>query len=114
MPYTSPQASAAAAMNAYRSVRCLSFRRPRFQFEWMPTDSSASSGSIDNMKVGLKYGGPTDTVPSFSASEINGASVPANTVVAAVTSSALLKRRNDSRDPSSNPAVDLSCGARQA
>src|SRR5882724_8071010 len=80
----------------------------------MPTDSRASSGSIDNMKVGLKYGGPTDTVPSFSASEISGASVPANTVVAAMTSSTLLKRRNDSRDPSSNPAVDFSCGARQA
>ena len=45
------------------SVRSLSLRRPRFQPAWMPTASSASSGSIDSMKVGLKYGGPTETVP---------------------------------------------------
>src|ERR1700694_5090543 len=80
----------------------------------MPTDSRASSGSIDNMTVRLKYDGPTDTVPSFSASEISGPSVPANTVAAAMTSSTLLKRRNHARDPSSKPAVDFSCGARQA
>src|SRR5881275_1152473 len=114
MPNTTPQASTAAATNVYSSVRCLSLRRPRFQFEWMPTDSSVSSGSIDSMKTGLKYGGPTDTVPSLSASEINGASVPANTVAAAITSSTLLKSRNDSRAPSSKPAVDFSSGARQA
>src|SRR5258708_37557505 len=107
MPYTSPQASTAAAIKVYSSVRCLSRRRPRFQFEWMPTDSRASSGSLDNMKVGLKYGGPTDTVPSFSASEISGASVPADTVVAAMTSSTVLKRRDDSRDPRPEPADDL-------
>src|SRR2546421_10561646 len=111
MPNTSPQASTAAAINVYSSVRCLSLRRPRFQFEWMPTDSSASSGSIDNMKVGLKYGGPPDTVPSFSASEISGASVPANTVAAAITRSPLLKRGDDSRAPSPQPAGDLRNGA---
>ena len=113
MPNTTPQASTAAATNVYSSVRCLSLRRPRFQFEWMPTDSSVSSGSIDSMKTGLKYGGPTDTVPSLSASEINGASVPANTVAAAMTSSTLLNSRNDSRAPSSKPAVDFNSGARQ-
>src|SRR5580658_11259988 len=66
------------------------------------------------MKVGLKYGAPTDTVPSFRASDTSGASVPANTVAAATTSSTLLKSRKDSRAPSSNPAVDFSSGARQA
>src|SRR5215472_15207198 len=80
----------------------------------MPTESSASSGSIEIMKVGLKYGGPTESVPSLSASEIRGASVPANTVPKAVTRSTLLKSRNDSRDPSSKPAVERSSGARQA
>src|SRR5438874_5655851 len=88
MPNTTPQASTAAA-------------------------TSVSSGSIDSMKTGLKYGGPTDTVPSLSASEINGASVPANTVAAAITSSTLLNSRNDSRAPSSKPAVDFNSGARQ-
>src|SRR6476661_7297043 len=95
-------------------MRSLSFRRPRFQPEWIPTDSNAASGSIESMKVGLKYGGPTDTVPRCSASESSGASVPANTVAAAVTSSTLLNSRKDSRAPSSNPASDFSSGARQA
>ena len=66
------------------------------------------------MKVGLKYGPPTDSVPSPSASEISGAKVPANTVAAAITSRMLLKSRNDSLAPSSKPACDLSFGARQA
>src|SRR5579862_2107330 len=80
----------------------------------MPTDSSASSGSIDIIKVGLKYGGPTDSVPRCSASEMSGARVPANTVPAAMTSSTLLNSRKDSRAPSSKPAVDFKSGARQA
>ena len=36
---------------------------PRFQRAWMPSASSASSGSIGTRKLGLKYGGPTESVP---------------------------------------------------
>src|SRR5207253_10658763 len=97
MPNTTPQASTAAATNVYSSVRCLSLRRPRFQLEWMPTDSSVSSGSIDSMKTGLKYVGPTDYVRSLSADESNGASVTANTVAAADTCRPCVDGRHDSR-----------------
>src|ERR1700728_522981 len=114
MPNTTAQASTAAASSVKSSVRSLSLRRPRFQPALIPSASSDSSGSIDSMKVGLKYGAPTDRVPSFRASEMSGASVPANTVAAAMTSSTLLNSRNDSRAPSSNPAVDRSRGARHA
>src|SRR5436309_13634139 len=110
MPNTTPQASTAAATNVYSSVRCLSLRRPRFQFEWMPTDSSVSSGSIDSRKTGLKYGGPTYTVPSLSASEINGLSRLTNTVAAAMTSIPLLQSRQDSSAPSSQADFDCSRG----
>src|ERR1700761_5530019 len=104
----------AAAMNVIRRVRLLSLRRPLFQLAWTPTDSNASSGNIDNMNVGLKYGVPTDRVPRPSESEISGASVPPRTVAAAITSRMLLNSRKDSRAPRSKPACDLSNGARQA
>ncbi len=80
----------------------------------MPTASSASSGSIGSMKVGLKYCVPTDSVPRPSESEISGAIVPANTVAVATTSRMLLNSRNDSRDVNSKPAFDFSSGARHA
>ncbi len=77
-------------------------------------ESNAMSGTIESAKVGLKYGVPTETAPSPSVSEISGAMVPPNTVVAAMTSRMLLNSRNDSRAPSSKPAVDRSFGARHA
>ena len=58
--------------------------------------------------LGLKYGVPTESVPSPSVSEINGASVPPNTTAAATTSRMLLNSRNASRETSSNPASEPS------
>src|SRR5579872_1309277 len=69
---------------------------------------------MDNMKVGLKYGVPTDNAPKCNASATSGARVPPSTVVAAMTSRMLLNSRNDSRAASSKPACDFSSGARQA
>src|SRR3982074_1582393 len=104
----------AATTSVVNMVRCDAPRCPLFQLAWMPRDNSASSGNIDNMKVGLKYGVPTDSVPRPSASEISGAMVPPNTVAAPITSRMLLKSRKDSRDTSSNPACDFNSGARHA
>src|SRR3569833_46639 len=104
----------AAMMKVISKMRLLSLSRPRFQLACTPTTNNASKGNIDNMKVGLKYGVPTDNVPSPRESEISGAIVPPNTVAAAMTSRMLLKSRKDSRAPRSKPACDLSNGARHA
>src|SRR5258708_6441362 len=80
----------------------------------MPIDTSITSGSVGTRKLGLKYGGPTDSVPSLSVSAISGASVPPKTTAAATTSRMLLNSRNDSRETISKPADEPSLGARQA
>ena len=77
-------------------------------------DSSMTSGSMGTRKLGLKYGGPTESVPRRNVSAISGASVPPNTTIAATTSRMLLNSRNDSREIISKPTVEPSEGARQA
>src|SRR6185312_8274925 len=114
MANTVMHANATAAMSETSSIRFFSPRRPRFQLACTPNAKSAVNGTIDSMKVGLKYGAPTESVPSPRASEMSGAMVPANTVAAAMTSRMLLKSRKDSRALRSKPACDFSFGARQA
>src|SRR5712672_3661304 len=80
----------------------------------MPIDTSMTSGSVGTRKLGLKYGGPTESVPRWSVSAIRGARVPPKTTAAATTSRMLLNSRKDSRDTIAKPAEEPSFGARQA
>ena len=62
----------------------------------------------------LNQGAPTEILPALSTSTTSGASVPAKTSNAAITSSTLFNSRKVSRDSGLKPAAESSAGARQA
>src|SRR3546814_8956223 len=67
--------------------------RVRFQPTADAKPTSTASGIVSGRNTELKYGGPTDTLPRFSASITSGYSVPSSTAAAAQTRNTLLSSR---------------------
>src|ERR1043165_986818 len=85
-----------------------------FQLACMPTASRNTSGSIGTGNTVLKYGSPTELLPSLNQSMATGCNVPMSTTTVATTSSRLLSSRKDSREISPKPTSARNSGARQA
>src|SRR5437870_7069669 len=85
-----------------------------FQRAIGPTPIRNIAGAISGTKTVLKYGGPTESLPRFSASTNNGYNVPSKTEPAATANSTLLVSNSDSRDRTSNFDPRPTCLARQA
>src|SRR5690606_25796490 len=79
-----------------------------------PNGSSSTSGAISRVNSNAKYGGPTEILPSSSASASSGYNVPSSTIAQAVVSSRLLANSNVSRETGSNDLPSSSPGARNA
>src|SRR5690606_22484625 len=116
-----PQVKAAAMMamitlttSGPRSSRRLARQSSRFQFATGPKATVSSSGTINGTNTALKYGGPTEILPSSSTSRNSGYSVPSSTAPAATVSSTLFSNRKDSRDHTWKPPPTGSFGARTA
>src|ERR1035437_8575771 len=73
-----------------------------------------SAGTMIGTNTELKYGGPTDSLPRFSASTIKGYKVPSRTAAAAVVTNTLLTSNNVSRDTNVNLPPDCTLPARTA
>src|SRR3546814_17920688 len=74
--------------------------RVRFQPTADAKPTSTASGIVSGRNTELKYGGPTDTLPRFSASITSGSSVPSSTPAAAPTRNPLLSHQNPTRQNS--------------
>jgi hypothetical protein len=89
-------------------------QRATCQGTTVPGTMARSSGTIRGTNTRSKYGGPTDSLPRFSASMISGYKVPSSTAAMATTKSTLLSSKNDSREPTTGCEALAHCGARQA
>ena len=92
-------------------------KRPKlscFQRDMIPKPSSNANGAVKGIKTLLKYGGPTEILPSPRASSTSGYKVPSRILAAATTRITLFKSRAVSRENNSNLPVLRICGARQA
>ena len=73
-----------------------------------------TSGVITGTNTASKYGGPTEILPSDSASRNSGYSVPSSTEPVATISSTLFASSIDSRDTASKRPPPPTLGARTA
>ena len=85
-----------------------------FQRNIIPMPTATASGAISGMNTALKYGGPTEILPSPNASMMSGYSVPSNMLAAVTTSKTLFNRITDSFETNSKVALLLTAGARMA
>ena len=89
-------------------------QRATCQGTTVPGTMASSSGTMSGTNTRSKYGGPTESLPKFSASMISGYKVPSKTAAMATTNNTLLSSKNDSREPATGGEACPHCGARQA
>ncbi len=100
--------------SAHLSRSAMSGSSAFFQRAIGPIPIRNTSGAMIGTNTALKYGGPTEILPPFSASRKSGYSVPSSTDPAATPSSTLFIKRKDSRDTVSNFPPSPTRGARHA
>src|SRR5205807_10000072 len=96
----SARPSARLTPSAQRSSTASSGRLVRFQRASGPTPIRKRAGAISGTNTASKYGGPTEILPTPSASSTSGQSVPSITEKAAAAGSALVASSGDSRESS--------------
>src|SRR5215831_14428150 len=87
---------------AQRSLTKRSGSSAFLHFAIGPMPSRNIAGVMRATNTVLKYGGPTESLPRFSASMIRGYMVPSSTDAAEAASKTLLDKSKDSRDRISN------------
>ena len=107
-------AASTLASNAHFSRRARSGTLASRQRANGPTPIRNTAGAISGTNTASKYGGPTEILPSDSASSSSGYSVPSITEAAATASSTLLASSIDSRETAEKPPPRPTLGARQA
>src|SRR5574343_1350549 len=107
-------ATSTPATSAQRRARAISGIEASFQRAKGPTAIRNKIGVITGTKTASKYGGPTEILPTPSASISSGYSVPSSTVAQATTSSTLLVSSSDSRETKPKRPPRPTFGARAA